>query len=131
MIFEQPEPLRKRIAQVAKRAVNGKIEVFEDTSAFMSIEPGSVIRLGGNDYFVMGHAREGRLGLDEQPKFWVKSTIDLTTGVRKMIKLMFHEALRQPGGDHRFPMCEKPPERGDDPFQDAWPPAFYAGRNGL
>jgi serine/threonine protein kinase len=67
--------------------------VFEDTSPFMSIEPGSVIRLAGNDYFVMGEAREGRFGLDEEPKFWVKRTIDLTTGARKIIKLMFHESF--------------------------------------
>jgi hypothetical protein len=110
MIFEQPEPLRQRIAEVAKRAVNGKIEVFEDTSAFMSIEPGSVIRLGGNDYFVMGHAREGRFGLDEQPKFWVKSTIDLTTGERKIIKLMFHEAFDSRVGTTVF-RCVRSPQK--------------------
>jgi hypothetical protein len=39
MIFEQPEPLRERISEVAKRRVDGKIEVFEDMSPFMSIEP--------------------------------------------------------------------------------------------
>jgi hypothetical protein len=110
MIFEQPEPLRQRIAEVAKRAVNGKIAVFEDTSAFMSIEPGSVIRLGGNDYFVMGHAREGRFGLDDQPKFWVKSTIDLTTGERKIIKLMFHEAFDSRVGTTVF-RCVRNPQK--------------------
>jgi serine/threonine protein kinase len=110
MIFEQPEPLRQRIVEVAKRSVNGKIEVFEDTSPFMSIEPGSVIRLAGNDYFVMGHAREGRFGLDEQPKFWVKSTIDLTTGERKIIKLMFHETFDSRVGSTVF-CCTRSPEK--------------------
>jgi serine/threonine protein kinase len=108
MIFEQPEALRKRIAEVAKRKVDGKIEVFEDTSPFMSIEPGSVIRLGGNDYFVTGHAREGRFGLDEQPKFWVKRTIDLTTGERKIIKLMFHEAFDSRVGTTVFRCVRNP-----------------------
>ncbi len=110
MIFEHSEPLRRRIAEVAKRTVKGKIEVFEDTSPFMSIEPGSVIRLGGNDYFVMGHAREGRFGLDEQPKFWVKSTIDLTTGERKIIKLMFHEAFDSRVGTTVF-RCVRNPQK--------------------
>jgi len=93
MIFEQPGLLKQRIAEVAKRSVNGRIQVFEDTSPFMSIDPGSVLRVAGNDYFVMGYAREGRFGLDEEPKYWVKRTIDLTTGERKIIKLVFRETF--------------------------------------
>jgi len=110
MIFGQPELLRQRVVEIAKRSINGKIEVFEDTSPFMSIEPGNVIRLAGNDYFVMGHAREGRFGLDEQPKFWVKRTIDLTTGERKIIKLMFHEAFDSRVGDTVF-RCVRNPQK--------------------
>jgi hypothetical protein len=44
-----------------------------------------VLRRAGNDYLVAGNAREGRFGIDEQPKFWVKSAIELKTGVRKCI----------------------------------------------
>lgn len=108
MIFEHSETLRQRIVDVAKRKVKGEIEVFEDTSAFMSIEPGSVIRLGGNDHFVTGHAREGRFGLDEQPKFWVKNTIDLTTGQRKILKLTFHEAFDSRVGSTVFRCVRNP-----------------------
>jgi hypothetical protein len=110
MIFDQPEHLKQRVLEIAKRSVNGKIEVFGDTSPFMSIEPGSVIRLAGNDYFVMGHAQEGRFGLDEQPKFWVKRTIDLTTGERKIIKLMFLEAFDSRVGEAVF-RCVRNPQK--------------------
>ena len=42
----------------------------------MSIDGGDVLRLAGNDYLVLGNAREGRFGIDDQPKFWVKSAIE-------------------------------------------------------
>jgi serine/threonine protein kinase len=102
MIFEHPGLLKQRIAEVARRSVDGRIEVFEDTSQFMSIDPGSVIRLAGNDYFVMGYAREGRFGLDEEPKYWVKRTVDLTTGERKIIKLVFRETFDSRVGTNVF-----------------------------
>jgi hypothetical protein len=57
----------------------------------MSIYGGTVLRLAGHDYFIMGDTREGRFGIGEQPKFWVKYAVDLTTGEDKIIKLVFHE----------------------------------------
>lgn len=113
MIFENSGPLRKRISEVAGRSVDGGIQVFEDTSPFMSIQPGSVIRLAGNDYFVMGEAREGRFGLDEEPKFWVKRTIDLTTGKRKIIKLIFDESFQSRVGSAVFRCSRNRPKEAE------------------
>lgn len=93
MIFEQPSELRRRISEVTNREAPGKLNIFEDTSGFMSIDSGDILRLSGNDYFVMGYAREGRFGIDEQPKFWVRTAIDLTTGAKKVIKMVFHETF--------------------------------------
>jgi hypothetical protein len=93
MIFTDREALKNRIAELAGGRNPGRMQVYEDTTAFMSIDFGSVLRLGGNDYIVTGHAREGRFGIDEQPKFWVKSCIDLTSGRRKIIKLVFQESF--------------------------------------
>jgi serine/threonine protein kinase len=93
MIFEHPRALRRRIGEVTKRKAPSKLNIFEDTSEFMSIDAGDVLRLAGNDYLVMGHAREGRFGIDEQPKFWVKSSIDLTSGARKIVKMVFRETF--------------------------------------
>jgi len=110
MIFESPQALKQRIAEVAKRTVHGNITVFEDTSAFMSIDAGSVLRLDGDDYLVLGYAREGRFGLDEQPKFWVKTVIDLTSGERKIIKLVFHETFTSRIGSTDF-ICVRSPHK--------------------
>jgi serine/threonine protein kinase len=92
MIFKDPNDLRQRISKLTMRDIH-KPKIFSDTSAFMSIDTGSVLRIGGNDFLVLGTAREGRFGIDEQPKFWVKKTIDLTTGERKILKLQFDESF--------------------------------------
>ena len=93
MIFEHPQALRQRIGEMTGREAPRRLHIFEDTSQFMSIDAGAVLRLAGNDYFVSGQAREGRFGIDEQPKFWVKSSIDLNTGARKIIKMVFRETF--------------------------------------
>lgn len=93
VIFEQPSALRRRIGEVTNREASSKPNIFEDTSDFMSIGAGDVLRLADNDYLVKGHAREGRFGIDDQPKFWVKSCIDLTSCARKIVKLVFRETF--------------------------------------
>lgn len=89
-ILNDPE-LRERIEAFTGRPPPKRIEVLEDTSEYMAIHHGMVLRLNGRDYYVTGNAREGRFGINEQPKFWVKYALDLSTGQRKIIKLVFHE----------------------------------------
>jgi hypothetical protein len=93
MIFKDPGALKQRINELTGRPAREKTKIYEDTSAFMSIDGGDVLRLAGDDFLVMGNAREGRFGIDDQPKFWVKSAIDLNTGNRKIIKLVFEESF--------------------------------------
>jgi len=91
MIFDNPAELKDRIEELTPRRVYGRIRIVEDTSSYMSIEGGAVLRLAGHDYYVMGDTKEGRFGIEDQPKFWVKYAVDLTTGASKIIKLVFHE----------------------------------------
>lgn len=91
MIFENDAELRDRIEETTGRRLAGTIPIFVDSSAYMRINGGSVLRLADNDYFVLGDTREGRFGIDDQPKFWVKYTVDLATGEKKIVKLVFHE----------------------------------------
>jgi serine/threonine protein kinase len=113
MIFKNPQVLRQRITEITQRAVSSKITVFEDTSAFMSIDAGNILRIDGNDYLVLGYAREGRFGLDEQPKFWVKTVIDLTTGERKIVKLVFHETFDSRIGSTVFTFVRSPQKESE------------------
>ena len=135
MIFESQRELKTRIGIVIKRDVSGIVEVFEDTSEFMDITQGCVIRIAENDYLVMGHAREGRFGIDDQPKFWVKTTVDLTTFERKIIKLVFQETFESRVGETVY-QCKRNAEkeaevllkmRGNDHFMQGLPVEDTAG----
>jgi serine/threonine protein kinase len=128
MIFKNPETLKQRITEVTQRPAHSKITVFEDTSQFMSIDAGSVLRLGGNDYLVLGYAREGRFGLDEQPKFWVKTVIDLTTGERKIVKLVFHETFNSRIGSTVFTFVRSPQKESEILQRMRGHPNFMQGK---
>jgi serine/threonine protein kinase len=128
MIFEESQALKKRINEVTRRDVPGSVNIFKDTSAFMSIETGDVLRLAHNDYLVTGQAREGRFGIDDQPKFWVKTAIDLTTGSKKIIKLVFHETFNNRIGATVY-RCTRSPEKESAVLQKMHGhPNFMQGR---
>jgi hypothetical protein len=74
------------------------LEVFTDTSQFMALEPGQVLDLDGALFVLKGVEYEGRFGLDDEPKHWVKRAIDLASGEPKIIKLVFHEEFDLPVG---------------------------------
>ena len=90
--------LRKRIEEVVGSPPSGRMRVFADTSSYMSITAGDVIRLGGRHYYVYGEESEGRFGIDDQPKLWVKRARDLESGERKILKLGFFESFRMDVG---------------------------------
>jgi len=110
VIFENPDELSARIEELTGRRVRGRVRVFEDASSYMAICGGSVLRLAGNDYYVRGDAREERFGIEDQPKFWVKRTTDLTTGEPKIIKLVFHEQFTTTVGPITV-RCRRSPEK--------------------
>lgn len=128
MIFSNLEVLKQRIAEVTQRPAHSRVTVYEDTSSFMSIDAGSVLRLEGNDYLVVGHAREGRFGIDEQPKFWVKTVMDLTTGERKIIKLVFHETFNSRIGSTVFTFKRSPQKECEILRRMSGHPNFMQGK---
>ncbi|MBI5502786.1 MAG: hypothetical protein HY907_21250 [Deltaproteobacteria bacterium] len=69
----------------------GAVRIFADTSAFSSIDRGDALELGGRYYLVTGTVREEGLGLDEQPKYWVKRAVLCGSGAEKIVKLVFLE----------------------------------------
>jgi hypothetical protein len=75
-------------------SVNTYGSVITDTTEFMSITYGDVIKVGGRHYLVMGDERERRFGM-EDPKFWVKRCIELESGEYRILKLEFAETFDQ------------------------------------
>lgn len=82
--------------------------VFTDTSDFFRIEYGDIVMLGDKPYLVRHNAKEGRFGLDDEVKFWVKRVIDLATGETKIIKLVFYENFVARIGDIAFECFRSP-----------------------
>lgn len=110
MIFTNPAELRERIQTLTQRRPGKDLLIFEDATSYMAILGGSVLRLGGVDYFVLGDTREGRFGIDDQPKPWVKYAVDLGTGEHKILKLVFYEEFETELGRVRI-KCRRSPEK--------------------
>lgn len=92
--------IEQRVEDVTGRRISGPLRIWEDTSQYMGICGGMIIRLAGNDYFVTGEANEGRFGIEDQPKYWVKYAVDLKSGRKKVLKLVFQEESRIRCGPH-------------------------------
>ncbi len=84
------------------------LHVVADTSDFFRVDAGDVILLAGRPYLVRNSAREGRFGLDDEVKHWVKRSIDLLSGEMKIIKLVFHEQFTATIGGISFDCFRSP-----------------------
>ena len=89
-------PLQKRIEEMAMRWMPAgwnqrRFRVHTDTTEFFDIEYGDVVLLDGRPYLIRNSAKEGRFGLDDEVKHWVKRSIDLTAGEMCILKLVFYE----------------------------------------
>jgi len=85
-----------------------RFRIHTDTTDFFKVEYNDVVVLDGNPYLVRHNAREGRFGLDDEVKFWVKHAIDLNQGTRKIIKLVFYEKFLTRIGGIEFECFRSP-----------------------
>lgn len=79
-----------------------------DTTDFFQVDYGDVVILAGRPYLILNNAKEGRFGLDDQEKFWVKRAVDLESGRRKIIKLVFYEKFSARIGQTVFDCFRSP-----------------------
>jgi hypothetical protein len=73
--------------------VPGDFEIITDTSNFFQVRNNDVLMLGGTPFWIRSYEREGRFGLEDEPKYWVRRAIDLEDGSTKILKLVFHETF--------------------------------------
>jgi serine/threonine protein kinase len=84
--------LIEKIESITKWKINPKyFSIHEDSTDWMNIKRGDILRLDNKDFIIRGNMRETRFGIDEQPKMWVFSAIDLDTGNEKILKTEFKE----------------------------------------
>lgn len=90
------------------KRVPQRLRVYTDTSDFYQVDYDDVVILDDRPYLIRNNEREGRFGIDEQQKFWVKRAIDLLDGSRKIIKLVFHERFTAHVGPLSFECARSP-----------------------
>ena len=128
MIFDNPTELKDRIESCAKRKVFGSVKIREDTTQYMSLLGGDVLRIAGNDYFILGDAYEGRFGINDQPKFWVKQAVNLEDGTRKIIKLVYFEDFIMQMGKLKIRGTRSPEKESSVLEKMAGHPNFMQGK---
>jgi hypothetical protein len=87
---------------------NSPLPIHRDTTDFFKVDYGHVVDLNGKPYLVRQNAKEGRFGVDDEVKYWVKRAIDLTDGSHKFIKLVFHERFKAHIGNIEFECFRSP-----------------------
>jgi hypothetical protein len=101
--------LRERIAHwLGTDRVPKQLNVITDTTDFYKVDYDDVVILGGRPYLIRNNEREGRFGIDDQQKFWVKRSRDLIDGSVKIIKLVFHERFQATVGEIVFDCFRSP-----------------------
>ena len=85
-----------------------RFQIHTDTTDFFRVEYGDVVVLMGRPYLVRHNAKEGRFGIDDDVKFWVKRAIDLQNGAYKIIKLVFYESFTAHIGGIEFECFRSP-----------------------
>lgn len=87
-----PEHLRTKLSgHPAIRSLRRKPRLHGDTSDFVKIDYGDVIHVDNRWFLVTGYTKEGRFGIEDQPKPWVPKVHDLESDQRLILKLVFHE----------------------------------------
>ncbi len=89
-----------------------KIRVITDTSDFFKVDYNDVVILDRVPYFIRHYEKEGRFGIDDEPKFWVKRAINLLTGKLKIIKMVFPERFQTNIADVTFECIRSPRKEG-------------------
>ncbi|MCU0539612.1 MAG: hypothetical protein MUF46_06960 [Desulfobacterales bacterium] len=85
-----------------------ELRIVTDTSDFFRVDAGDILLLGDKPYLVRNSAREGRFGLDDEVKHWVKRSIALLSGEMKIIKLVFYEQFTATIGGIAFECFRSP-----------------------
>lgn len=107
------DEINERIARfLGPEQVPKRYNIVTDTTDFFRVEYDDVVVLGGKPYLIRNNEREGRFGIDEQQKFWVKRARDLADGSVKIIKLVFHERFQAKVGDIVFDCFRSPKKEG-------------------
>ncbi len=107
--FTEKELLRLIRKWVPRDRVPKRVRV-KDTSDFFRVDYDDVVILNNVPYFVRNNEREGRFGLEDEQKFWVKRARNLMSGEVKILKWVFREKFQARIGNLVFE-CVRSPQK--------------------
>lgn len=102
--------IKDRIAELSNIRVPKHPQIVTDTTEFMDIDRGQVLAFNGAHFLITGNIYESRFGLSDEPKYWVKKAIDLETGARQIVKMVYNEEFRVRVGPLRI-RCYREPHK--------------------
>lgn len=88
--------------------IPGRFRIHTNISDFFAVDYNDIVMLNQRPYLIRHNAREGRFGLDDEVKFWVKRAVDLENGSRKIMKLVFYERFTANIGGIEFECFRSP-----------------------
>ncbi len=88
------EWIQERMRDLGVQPVPKAPIVRDDTTHYMAIERDHIVKLDNDFFLIRCNEHEGRFGLDEQPKFWVKRALALSTGETRILKLAIQESFK-------------------------------------
>ena len=100
--------LRRLIRQWVPRERVPRTVRIKDTADFFRVDYDDVVILNDVPYLVRNNEREGRFGLDDEQKFWVKRSINLLTGQTRILKWVFKERFTARIGELVFECVRSP-----------------------
>ncbi len=108
--FTQSE-LRDAIARwLGTERVPARVNIISATSDFFKVDYDDVVILGGTPYLIRNCEREGRFGIGDELKFWVRRAVSLKDGTLKILKMVFLERFEVKIGDVTFD-CVRSPQK--------------------
>ncbi len=107
--YSEKELLRMIRRWVPRERVPKRAKV-KDTADFFRVDYDDIVVLNNIPYFVRNNEREGRFGLEDEQKFWVKRARNLLTGEVKILKWVFKERFDAKIGNLVFE-CVRSPQK--------------------
>ena len=107
--YSEKELLRMIRKWVPRERVPKRVRV-KDTADFFRVDYDDVVVLNEVPYFVRNNEREGRFGIEDEQKFWVKRARNLLNGEVKILKWVFRERFNARIGDLVFE-CVRSPQK--------------------
>jgi len=122
--MDEKKRISQRVLELTGWASHERYRILTDTTNWMDILRGDILRLGGREYLIKGNQHETRFGIADQPKMWVFNALELESGTQKIIKMVFVEEFNVHVGlfkIHCYRSAEKEGYvleigRGDDRF---------------